>query len=79
MVFVIIFTRPKADPAERAVLVADASYFDDAVFPAFEQPSQLICKLQLTARITNRIYSMHGMKLNFSAGKSEAILNWVGP
>lgn len=68
---------PRAQQHHRIVCVQDASYVDDAVFPLFTQPEDVITVLQSVASSVNNTYAQHGVALNFKQGKSEAMMTWA--
>jgi len=70
---------PNSSQSERSFVANDASYVDDAVIPVFTTADRLIERTSAVASTALRIYAQHGMSLNFSSGKSEAVLNWIGP
>ena len=54
------------------------AYVDDAVIPVVGPAASLIAKLRSTASAAMFVYENHGLSLNFSAGKSEAVINFHG-
>ena len=55
-------------------ILSEASYADDCVFPFFPPAKDLVKKTAQAVAIIDRVFSSHGLTLNFSKGKPEVML-----
>ena len=59
-------------------VVDEAAYVDDVVIPVISDAENLIDKVSRTCSLVIDIFSMYGMSVNLSAGKTEVVMNFIG-
>ena len=67
--------RSEANRHDKTESLHDVSYMDDeAMFMEDTDPRQLVFKVQKAAEIIYAVFRLHGLRLNFGTGKTEALV-----
>ena len=66
-------------PSVREVQLSRVAYVDDGVVPIVAPAYEIDRKLSVVASVVRSTYQHHGLDLNFSPGKSEAVVSFHGP
>eukprot|EP00973_Karenia_brevis_P069598 9677735-Karenia_brevis.AAC.1 len=69
----------KYDGMGEGLFLHDVSYSDDVAVPVFAPAAQVSEKLACAAACCVQVFALYGLDVNFSPGKSEAIIRWIGP
>ena len=56
------------------IALESIEYMDDVAQPVFGHASQLCSKVALVGAVFQRTFAVYGLKVNWSKGKSEAIV-----
>eukprot|EP00973_Karenia_brevis_P036611 5046367-Karenia_brevis.AAC.1 len=64
--------------ADGLLPITDISYVDDALFPVMARPAELLDVLKFTLSVIDEAFHMHGLSINYSAGKTELLFEFAG-
>jgi hypothetical protein len=73
----VINFRPSV-PLPAEILAHDVSYVDDAVLPVYGVPEIIESRISAVVVVAVDTFSSFAMSLNFTAGKTEVLIQWSG-
>ena len=66
-------------PAGDTIEHLEISFVDDVAIPVIAAAADLVASIRKTIEISVAVFARYGLQLNFSPGKSEAVIHWGGP